>query len=91
MKKLRYQKTKEKNMTQLTISQDIVISIENIANQFNLSVSELLEKISQGQLTIINSDELENLLDLRDAIEAENNPENQERIDWDVIKQNLSQ
>jgi hypothetical protein len=31
------------------------------------------------------------LLDLRDAIEAENNPENQERIDWDVIKQNLSQ
>ena len=76
-------------MSQITISQEILIRIEQIAQQFNLSVNELLENISQGQLAIIDSDQLEDLIDLQDAIEAENNPENKERVSWEIIKQNL--
>jgi len=49
-----------------------------------------LEKISQGQLTVIDSEQLDDLIDLQAAIEAENNPENQERVPWELIKQNLS-
>ena len=77
-------------MNQLTINQNILLGIEDIAKQFNLSVNELLEKISQGKLAIIDPEELEDLLDLKDAIQAENNPENEEKVSWEVIKQNLN-
>ena len=76
-------------MSQITISQEMFVKIEKIAQQFNLSVNELLENISQGQLAVIDSNKLEDLIDLQDAIEAENNPENKERVSWESIKQNL--
>ncbi|MGK7898665.1 MAG: hypothetical protein AB4372_34890 [Xenococcus sp. (in: cyanobacteria)] len=76
-------------MSQITISQEMFIKIEQIAQEFNLSVNELLENISQGQLAVIDSDKLEDLIDLQDAITAENNPENKERVSWESIKQNL--
>jgi Uma2 family endonuclease/regulator of sirC expression with transglutaminase-like and TPR domain len=38
---------------------------------------------------IPDSEELEDYLDLRDAILAEANPENQERISWEQVKQEL--
>ncbi len=77
-------------MSQLHISKESLTGIEQIAQDFNLSVNELLEQISQGKLTVIQSEELEDLIDLKDAIAAENNPENQERVSWELIKENLS-
>lgn len=76
-------------MNDLTISAEIVTGIDKIAKQFNLSVRDLLENINQGKLIVINPEELEDLIDLQEATEAENNPLNQERISWDIIKQNL--
>jgi len=76
-------------MNQLQISQENLTRIEEIAQQFNLSVNELLEHISQGELTVIESEELEDLIDLQDAIAAENDSENQERVSWELIKNNL--
>ena len=76
-------------MSDLTISSEIVTGIETIAKQFNLSVKELLENISKGNLVVINPEDLEDMIDLQDAIEAENNPVNQERVSWELIKQNL--
>ncbi|HAN74993.1 MAG TPA: hypothetical protein DCQ51_03065 [Planktothrix sp. UBA8407] len=73
----------------LTISPEIATAIETVAQQFNLSVPELLERISQGKLTVIDPEELEDFLDLKDAIQAENDPENQERVSWEIIKHNL--
>lgn len=77
-------------MSQLHISKESLTGIEQIAQDFNLSVNELLEQISQGKLTVIQSEELEDLIDLKDAIAAENNPENQERVSWERIKENLT-
>ncbi|MGK7884604.1 MAG: hypothetical protein AB4057_08260 [Crocosphaera sp.] len=76
-------------MTQVTLSQDILAGITQLANQFNLSVDELLQQISQGKLTVINTETLEDLLDVRDAIIAENDPENKERVSWEDVKQDL--
>lgn len=89
---LKYEKVSKlmSRMSKINISQESLSKIEQIAQEFNLSVSELLENISQGQLTVIDSEQLEDLIDLQAAIEAENHPENQERVSWEVIKQNLS-
>ncbi|MGB5592603.1 MAG: hypothetical protein WBM32_15995 [Crocosphaera sp.] len=76
-------------MTQVTLSQDILAGITQLASQFNLSVDELLQQIIQGKLTVIDTEELEDLLDVRDAIIAENDPDNQERISWEDVKQDL--
>ena len=76
-------------MTQVTLSQDILAAITQLASQFNLSVDELLQHIIQGKLTVIDTEILEDLLDVRDAIIAENDPDNQERISWEDVKQDL--
>ena len=57
-------------MIQVTLSQDILSGISKLADQFNLSVDELLQ-------------------DVRDAIMAEKDPDNQERVSWEDIKQDL--
>lgn len=77
-------------MSKIDISPESFIKIEQIAQEFNLSINELLENISQGQLSVIDSEQLEDLIDLQAAIEAENNPENQERVSWELMKQKLS-
>lgn len=60
-----------------------------ISQELNLSVNQLLEQINSGQLTIIKTEELEDLIDFRDAVLAESDLENQERVSWENIKQNL--
>ncbi|MEM9216298.1 MAG: hypothetical protein AAGD25_18370 [Cyanobacteria bacterium P01_F01_bin.150] len=76
-------------MNSLSISSEVLTGITTLAQQFNLSTEELLASISQGKLAIIDADELEDLLDVRDAIAAESDPENQERIPWETVKQEL--
>ena len=77
-------------MSSLSLSQEILTGIETLAQQFNLSTEEFLSGISQGRLAIIDADELEDLLDVRDAVLAESDPENQERVPWQQVKQELS-
>ncbi len=76
-------------MRQITVTPNILNGIDNIAHELNLSVNELLEQINQGKLTIIDTEELEDLIDFRDATIAELDPENQERISWEEVKKNL--
>ncbi|MEA5467478.1 hypothetical protein [Spirulina sp. 06S082] len=71
------------------ISDAISKDLEQIANGFNLSISGLLENLASGKLVAIESEELEDFWDLQDAIAAEQNPENQERIPWEKVKQEL--
>lgn len=76
-------------MSSLTVSSEVLSGISALAQQFNLTIEELLTWTSQGKLAIIDADELEDLLDVRDAVMAESDPENQERIPWEVVKQEL--
>lgn len=76
-------------MSSLSISSEVLTGISALAQQFNLSTEEFLTWISQGKLAIIDADELEDLLDVRDAVLAEADPENQERVPWESVKQEL--
>jgi hypothetical protein len=77
-------------MCSLSISSEVLAGLTGLAQQFNLSPEELLTQISCGQLVIIAADELEDLLDLNDALSAELKPENQQRIPWEAVKQKLA-
>ncbi|MGB0563120.1 MAG: hypothetical protein ACPGVO_15140 [Spirulinaceae cyanobacterium] len=63
--------------------------LTDLADRFNLSFTELFEEIAQGKLAVIDAEEIEDLLDVRDAIEAEVHLDNQERIPWEAIKEEL--
>ncbi|MCL1463983.1 hypothetical protein [Argonema galeatum] len=81
--------TKIKDNYQVTLTQDGWTGIACIAEKLNLSVSELLERVGSGELTIVDPEDLEDYLDLQDALEAEADPENQQRIPWEQVKQEL--
>jgi len=76
-------------MNPILLSDEISEGISDLANQLNLSIDGLLEQIVKGKLAIVNAEELEDLLDVRDAMIAEADPENQERVSWETVKQNL--
>jgi hypothetical protein len=73
----------------LSISSEVLAGITSIAQRLNLFPEALLTQIGEGQLAIIDDDELEDLLDVNDALSAELEPENQQRIPWAVVKQEL--
>jgi len=67
-------------MSPLTVSSEVLSGISALAQQFNLTIEELLTWISQGKLAIIDADELEDLLDVRDAVMAKSDLENIEPV-----------
>lgn len=74
---------------EVTLTQEAWMGVETVAKKLNLSVSELFEQIGCGHLEIVDSENLEDYLDLRDALLAEANPVNQEKIPWEQVKQEL--
>jgi hypothetical protein len=78
-----------KTRYEVNLPEEAWLGVETVAKKLNLSVSELFEQIGCGNLAIVDSEDLEDYLDLQDALEAEANPENQERISWEQVKQEL--
>lgn len=81
-----------KTCIELTLSQEAWTKVQSIAAELDITVSELLEQVSQGELVIVDAEtmeEIEDRLDLQDALESEADPENQERIPWEQVKQEL--
>jgi hypothetical protein len=76
-------------MTSIQIAHHTWDQLLDLAKQRNLSLDDFLEKIIQGQLAIIDAEELEDLRDVHDAILAESDPDNAETIPWEVVKQEL--
>ena len=75
---------------EITLSQEAWARVETIANQFNVSVSELFERIGSGLLAIVDPDDVEDLedyLNLPTVLEAES--ENPERTLSESAKQEL--
>lgn len=73
----------------VTLTETGWAGVQATAQKFNLSVSELFERVGRGQLKVVDLEELEDQLDLQDALEAEAHPDNQEPIAWEQVKQEL--
>ncbi len=68
-----------KTRYKVTLSHEALAGIETVAKTFNLSVSELFERVGCGQLAIVEPEDVEDLEDYLDkqiAIEVEAEPEN---------------
>ena len=76
-------------MNQILLSDETLQGISSLANQLNLSLDGLFEQIVNGNLAVIDAEELEDLLDVKDAMMAEADPKNKERVSWENVKQNL--
>jgi SepF-like predicted cell division protein (DUF552 family) len=74
---------------EINLTQEAWREIEKVAQKHNLSVSELFEQIGNGNLAIVDSEDLEDYLDLQEALAAEAEEENQERVPWEQVKQEL--
>ena len=66
--------------------------IEEIAADFDLSVSELMNQLEQGNLTIIDPEVLEDCLDLAEARNAiaESIVKGETPIAWEEVEKELS-
>ena len=74
---------------EVTLTQKGWVGIESIAEKFSLSVSELFEGIGHRLLAVVDPEDVEDYLDLQDALEAETAPESQVRNPWEQVKQEL--
>ncbi len=66
--------------------------IEEIAADFNLSVSELMNHLEQGKLAIVDPEVLEDWLDLAEARNAiaESIANGEKPIPWEEVEKELS-
>lgn len=67
-------------------------SIEEVAADFDLSVSELMNYLEQGKLAIIDPEVLEDYLDLAEARNAiaESIAKGEKPIPWEEVEKELS-
>lgn len=78
-----------KTTYQINLTPEAWREVEKVAKKYNFSVSELFEQIGCGNLAIVDSEDLEDYLDLQDVLAAEAQEENQERVPWEQVKQEL--
>lgn len=81
-----------KTSYEVKVSQGALAGVETVAKKFNLSVSELFERVGSGRLAIVDLEaveDLEDYLDLQVVIEPEADPEDQERISWETVRQEI--
>ncbi|MBJ7900174.1 MAG: hypothetical protein GC158_09695 [Cyanobacteria bacterium RI_101] len=76
-------------MTNIQLANETWEALSALAEQRHLSIPDFLEKITQGQLAVIDIEELEDLMDAQDVILAESDPENGEAIPWEQAKREL--
>ena len=75
----------------LTLTDEAWAGVQSVANTLGISVSELLERVARGQLVVVDPEELEDSLDLQDALEAlaEAEATGEEPIPWEKVQAEL--
>ena len=73
----------------LIISDDVWLGVQSVAQSLEVSVPELLEKISSQQLIVIEAEKLEDLLDTIDGLEGLLSAEKEGTVSWEQVKAEL--
>ncbi len=76
-----------KKLHRLTVTPTGWEGVQAIASTYGISVSQLLEKLGRKQLVVVDLEQLEDRLDLEDALEALS--ESDERIGYEQFRQEL--
>ena len=74
---------------EVTLTDEDWNGVQSIAENFGLSVSELLERIGHRQLVVMDSEEVEELLDTIDGLEALLEAKEEQNIPWEQAKVEL--
>jgi putative heme iron utilization protein len=75
---------------QLILNDQVWLGVQSVAESLEISVPELLEKISSQQLIVIEAEKLEDLLDTIDGLEGLLSAETEGTVSWQDIKAGLS-
>lgn len=79
-----------KNSHQVTLTDEAWSGLQSIAESLGFSVSELLEKVGCSQMVVLDSEELEDLLDTIDGLEGIITAKEEGSILWEEAKAKLS-
>ncbi len=75
---------------EITLSEEAWARLQTIAkDEFDLNVSELLEQVGKGQLAVVDTERLEDLLDTVDALEGLLAAKEEGTISWEEVKAEL--
>ncbi len=74
---------------QLILSDEVWLGVQSVAQSLEVSVPELLEKISSQQLIVIEAEKLEDLLDTIDGLEGLLSAEKEGTVSWEQVKAEL--
>ncbi|MBD2182978.1 hypothetical protein [Aerosakkonema funiforme] len=78
-----------KNRHVITITDEAWNEVQSVAKKLGISVSELLEKIGYGELVVIDSEELEDLVDTIDGLEGLLDVKENGTVSWERVKAEL--
>ncbi|OIP68360.1 MAG: hypothetical protein AUK43_15970 [Oscillatoriales cyanobacterium CG2_30_40_61] len=74
----------------LILNDEVWLGVQSVAESLEVSIPELLEKISSQQLIVIEAEKLEDLLDTIDGLEGLLSAETEGTVPWEDIKAELS-
>jgi hypothetical protein len=74
---------------QLILNDEVWLGVRSVAESLEVSVPELLEKISSQQLIVIEAEKLEDLLDTIDGLEGLLSAETEGTVSWEDVKAEL--
>ncbi|MEP0876759.1 hypothetical protein NDA00_13155 [Funiculus sociatus GB2-M2] len=78
-----------KSQYEVTLSDDGWNGVQSVAKKLGVSVPELLEKVGRGELAVLNSEELEDLLDTIDGLEGLLSAKEEGTVSWEQVKAEL--
>lgn len=74
---------------EVTLSEKAWAKVQFIAAELKVSVSELLERVGQGELVIMDAEKIEDLLDTIDGLEGLLEAKEEGTVPWEEVKAEL--
>lgn len=75
---------------EIILSDEVWLGVQSVAQRLQVSIPELLEKISSQQFVVVEAETWEDLLDTIDGLEGLLSAEKEGTVSWEQVKAELS-
>lgn len=75
---------------EIILSDEVWLGVHSVAQRLQVSIPELLEKISSQQFVVVEAEKWEDLLDTIDGLEGLLSAEEEGTVSWEQVKAELS-